>query len=388
MTQNAIKKTTVQQPIQFIDLQAQRERIGKKMDDAILSVVNHGGYIMGPEIDTLEKNLSNFCGAKYSISCSNGTDALVMILMAKNIGPGDAVFVPSFTFAATAEAVALCGAAPIFVDVDFRTFNICTKSLAKGLDTAVKNHLTPRCVITVDLFGQAADYDPIEKFCVEHGLWILSDAAQSFGGMYKDRKIGTIGLATATSFFPAKPLGCYGDGGAVFTEDAELADIMTSLRVHGKGSHKYDNARIGMNARLDTMQAAVLIEKLKIFPDEIFARQKVADRYNLALADVALTPVVEHGNQSTWAQYTLIFENKNRDDIVTFLKNKGVPTAIYYPKPLHQQTAYMHYPRVAESLTNSEKAAQQVLSLPMHPYLDEITQDYIIAEVREAVKAK
>lgn len=377
--------TAVKKPIAFIDLNAQRERLGAEMDKAILSVVNHGGYIMGPEIVQLEKELSAMGNAKHCLSCSNGTDALVIFLMANNITKGDAVLVPSFTFAATAEAVCLRGATPIFVDVEEESFNICSKSLEQGLAVAKAQGLTPRGVISVDLFGQPADYDAVEAFCKANGLWLLSDAAQSFGATYKGRKVGSIGHATSTSFFPAKPLGCYGDGGAIFTDDAALMDILVSLRVHGKGTHKYDNARIGVNARLDTMQAAVLLQKLKVFPDEIVARQKVAERYNAGLKDVALVPFVPKDVQSTWAQYTLRFKEISRDVVADRLKEAGVPTTVYYPKPLHKQTAYASFP-CAPSLAVSEVLAEQVLSLPMHPYLDTATQDYIIEQVRKAIK--
>jgi dTDP-4-amino-4,6-dideoxygalactose transaminase len=373
--------------ISFIDLNAQRLRMGSALDNAILNVVNHGGYIMGPEIAQLEKELASFANAKHCLACSNGTDALVLILMAKNIGPGDAVLVPSFTFAASAEAVALRGATPIFIDVEAQSFNLCTKSLEKGYAVAQRLGLTPRGVISVDLFGQPADYDVIESFCTAHDLWLMSDAAQSFGATYKGRAVGSIGMATTTSFFPAKPLGCYGDGGACFTDDTDLYNIMTSLRVHGKGIHKYDNARIGLNARLDTVQAAILLEKLKIFPDEIIARQKVADRYDAGLKDHVLTPSIRANCQSTWAQYTLRIEDGSRDKVAERLKEMDVPTTIYYPKPLHQQTAYRDFPRAEEALPVSELLAKHVLSLPMHPYLDNETQDYIIDCVIKAVKA-
>ena len=249
--------------MQFIDLKAQRERLGSKIDDAILKVVNHGKYIMGPEVAEFEGMLQELCGAKHAIGCSNGTDAITMPLMAKGIGRGDAVFVPSFTFAATAEVVALVGATPIFVDVDKHTFNIDIESLKAGLALAKEEGLKPKAIIPVGLFGQPAKFDEIDAIAKEEVLFVIDDAAQSFGSSYKGRKAGTLGDATSTSFFPAKPLGCYGDGGAVFTDDDELADIMRSIRVHGKGGHKYDNARIGLNARLDTIQAAILIEKIK-----------------------------------------------------------------------------------------------------------------------------
>jgi dTDP-4-amino-4,6-dideoxygalactose transaminase len=372
--------------IAFIDLAAQRRRIGSRMDEAILRVVNHGGYIMGPEVKQFEADLSAFCGAKHVISCANGTDALALVLMAKSVKPGQAILCPSFTFAATAEVVAWLGAVPIFVDCLPETFNMDPASLEFGINTARQLGLKPVGVIPVDLFGQPADYDAIEAICAREDLWILCDAAQSFGASYRGRKLGTIGAATSTSFFPAKPLGCYGDGGAVFTNDDELAAIMRSLRVHGQGSDKYDNVRIGMNGRLDTMQAAVLIEKLKIFPDEIAARDRVAKRYNEMLGDVVAVPVVAEGNTSVWAQYTM--RVPNRDALAAALKAKGVPTAIYYPKPLHQQTAYSKFPCAGNGVPVSERLAGEVLSLPMHPYLEEAVQDRIIAAVREALGAE
>jgi dTDP-4-amino-4,6-dideoxygalactose transaminase len=371
--------------IAFIDLAAQRRRIGSRMDEAILRVVNHGGYIMGPEVKQFEADLSAFCGARHVISCANGTDALTLVLMAKSVKPGQAILCPSFTFAATAEVVAWLGAIPIFVDCLPETFNMDPASLEFGINTARQLGLKPVGVIPVDLFGQPADYDAIEAICAREDLWILCDAAQSFGASYRGRKLGTIGAATSTSFFPAKPLGCYGDGGAVFTNDDELAAIMRSLRVHGQGSDKYDNVRIGMNGRLDTMQAAVLIEKLKIFPDEIAARDRVAKRYNEMLGDVVVVPVVAEGNTSVWAQYTM--RVPNRDALAAALKAKGVPTAVYYPKPLHQQTAYSKFPSAGNGVPVSERLADEVLSLPMHPYLEEAVQDRIITAVREALGA-
>jgi len=372
-------------PIAFIDLAAQRKRIGSAMDEAILKVVNHGGYIMGPEVKTIEADLSAFCGAKHVISCANGTDALAMVLMAKGVKAGDAVLCPSFTFAATAEVVAWVGATPIFVDVLEDTFNLDMVSLEAGLKTAKKLGLNPVGVIPVDLFGLPADYEPIEAFCKREGLWLMCDAAQSFGASYKGRKVGTIGDATTTSFFPAKPLGCYGDGGAIFTDNDELATILRSIRVHGQGTEKYDNVRIGVNGRLDTMQAAVLIEKLKIFPSEIEARDRVAKYYNDNLRDVAVVPEVPEGYTSVWAQYTLRMAGFNREQFQADLKAAGVPTAVYYPKPLHQQTAYKGYPVAGNGLPVSERLATEVVSLPMHPYLTEEVQDRIITAVKNAL---
>ncbi|WP_210485926.1 DegT/DnrJ/EryC1/StrS family aminotransferase [Microvirga antarctica] len=372
-------------PIAFIDLAAQRERLGSRVDEAILRVVNHGGYIMGPEVKTLEADLSAFCGAKHTISCANGTDALGFVLMAKGVKECDAVLCPSFTFAATAEVVAWTGATPIFIDVREDTFNLDIASLEAGVKTARKLGLNPVAVIPVDLFGLPADYDAIEAVCEREGMWMLCDAAQSFGASYKGHKVGSMGLATTTSFFPAKPLGCYGDGGAVFTNDDELAAVMRSIRVHGQGSDKYDNVRIGMNGRLDTMQAAVLIEKLKIFPSEIEARDKVAKRYNAHLRDIAVVPETPEGYTSVWAQYTLRMAGFDREQFQADLKAAGVPTAVYYPKPLHQQTAYKGYPVAGNGLPVSERLALEVVSLPMHPYLTEAVQDRVIAAVKDAM---
>jgi dTDP-4-amino-4,6-dideoxygalactose transaminase len=372
-------------PIEFIDLGAQRRRIGQRMDDAVLRVVNHGKYIMGPEVAELEKKLSAFCGAKYTLSCANGTDALGLGLMALNVKPGDAILCPSFTFAATAEVVAWYGATAIFVDVFEDTFNMDPKSLEAGIETAKRRGLKPVGIIPVDLFGQPVDFDEIEPIARANKMWVMSDAAQSFGATYKDRKVGTMGQITTTSFFPAKPLGCYGDGGAVFTDDDKLIEVLRSLRVHGQGTDKYDNVRIGMNGRLDTMQAAVLIEKLAIFADEIAARDKVANAYAAALKDVAIVPVVKPGYTSVWAQYTIRLPGRDRDKIAAALKAQGIPTAIYYPKPLHVQTAYRDYPVAGNGLPVSERLAKEVLALPMHPYLDEATQGRIVGAVRAAL---
>lgn len=371
--------------IPFINLAAQQKLIRDKIDAGFARVLNHGAYIMGPEVFQLERDLSAFCGAKHSLSCANGTDAIALILMAKGVKKGDAVLCPSFTFAATAEVIAWVGATPIFLDINENTFNLDPNSIKLGLKKAKELGLNPVGVISVDLFGLPADYDPIEEICQENGLWLLCDAAQGFGGVYKGRKVGSIGMATSTSFFPAKPLGCYGDGGAVFTESDELNDIMKSLRVHGQGTDKYDNVRIGMNGRLDTLQAVVLIEKLKIFADEIVKRNGVADRYSKALQDVADVPLVPAGLISCWAQYTLKVDGAKRQAIIDALKAKDIPTMIYYPIPLHKQQAYKHYPSAGNGLAVTDKVCPQVLSLPMHPYLDVATQDYIIEQVRAVI---
>lgn len=374
-------------PLPFIDLQAQRTRIGASIDAGLLRVAAHGQYIMGPEVKTLEDDLKNFCGAKHCITVANGTEALAMPLMAKHVRPGDAVLVPSFTFAATAEVVAWLGATPLFVDVDDKSFTMTLESLEAGIKKAKALALKPIAVIPVDLFGQAANYDEIENLAAAHGLWVMSDAAQSFGGAYQERKIGTIGHVTATSFFPSKPLGCYGDGGAIFTDDDEMAALLKSLRVHGQGHDKYDNVRIGLNARLDTMQAAVLIEKLKILDDEIKARNEIAARYSSALADYVPVPYVAPENYSAWAQYTIRVPAQKRASLSAALKEQGIPTMIYYPKPLHRQTAYRDFPVAGNGLPVSERLADEVLSLPMHPYLDMSSQDRIITTLISVMKA-
>jgi dTDP-4-amino-4,6-dideoxygalactose transaminase len=369
--------------IVFIDLVAQRRRLGDRVERAIARVLDHGHFILGPEVTQLEAKLATFCSAKHCIGVANGTDALLLGLMAKGVKAGDAVLVPSFTFAATAEVVALVGATPVFVDVLEDTFNMDPASLEAAVAAAKMAGLTPVAVIAVDLFGQPADYDAIEAVARRHKLWVMADGAQSFGASYKDRRVGSIGDIATASFFPAKPLGCYGDGGAIFTEDDELARIIRSLRVHGQGSDKYDNVRIGMNGRLDTVQAAVLLEKLAIFPDEIEVRSRVAKAYNEGLADIAAVPRVIEGANSVWAQYTL--RVSYRDNVARRLKSAGIPTAIYYPKPLHQQTAYVGFPVAGNGLPVSERLANDVLSLPIHPYLDEATQARIIAAVRQAL---
>jgi dTDP-4-amino-4,6-dideoxygalactose transaminase len=373
--------------IEFIDLKAQRRHIGQAMEDAILKVVHDGNYILGAQVAQFEKELAAFCGVKHAIGVANGTDALILVLEALGIGPGDAVICPSFTFAATAEVVAWMGATPVFAEIDEATYNLDPKGLAAALDTAKQHKLNPRALISVDLFGQTCDYDPIEAFCKQNNLVLIADSAQGYGARYKGRVAGAIGDFVTTSFFPAKPLGCYGDGGAILTDSDEHAALLMSLRFHGKGSYKYDNVRVGVNSRLDTIQAAVLIEKLKVYAEEIEKRQVVAARYTAALKDLAVTPHVMPDCVSTWAQYTIRVAAERRDAFQAALAEKGVPTAVYYPKPLHQQTAYKHFPVAGNGLPVSERAAQEVVALPMHPYLDEETQGYIIAAVREALAA-
>jgi dTDP-4-amino-4,6-dideoxygalactose transaminase len=375
-------------PVPFIDIGAQRRRLGKSIDDAVARVLTHCQFINGPEVTELEARLAEFSGAKHVVSCASGTDALLMVLMAKNIGRGDAVICPSFTFCATGEAVALTGATPVFVDVDEATFNIDATSLKNGIAAAKKQGLKPRAVIPVDLFGQSADHDAIAAVAEAEGLFVLDDAAQGFGASYKGRRLGTLGHATATSFFPAKPLGCFGDGGAIFTDDSELAETLRSIRVHGQGSDKYDNVRLGLTGRLDTMQAAILLEKLKIFDDEIAARNKVAERYARGLGNVVTVPHLAAGCSSVWAQYTIrLPKGVNRDGFAAALKAQGIPTAIYYVKSMHQQTAYRDYPVAEGGLPVSEQLSDDVISLPMHAYLDEPTQERIIRAVRGALSS-
>ncbi|MGQ0681318.1 DegT/DnrJ/EryC1/StrS family aminotransferase [Bradyrhizobium sp.] len=374
------------EPVSFIDIGAQRRRLGKSIDEAVGRVLSHCQFVNGPEVTALEQALANYAGARHVVSCASGTDALVMVLMAEGIGRGDAVLCPSFTFCATGEAVALLGATPVFVDVDEETFNIDAASLERGIATARKCGLKPRAVIPVDLFGQSADHDGVAAVAEAEGLFVLDDAAQGFGASYKGRRLGTFGRATATSFFPAKPLGCYGDGGAIFTDDADLAARLRSIRVHGQGADKYDNVRLGLTGRLDTMQAAVLLEKLKIFDDEIAARNEVAKRYARGLGNVVTVPHLAAGCTSVWAQYTIrLPKGVDRDGFAASLKAKGVPTAIYYPKSMHQQTAYRDFPVAEGGLPVSEQLSSDVISLPMHAYLDEPAQERVIAAVRGAL---
>ncbi|HVT54649.1 MAG TPA: DegT/DnrJ/EryC1/StrS family aminotransferase [Xanthobacteraceae bacterium] len=374
-------------PIPFIDVGAQRKKLGRAIDDAVAKVLNHCQFILGPEVRELEAQLSAFAGVKHTVSCASGTDALMLVLLAKNVGTGDAVFCPSFTFAATCETVALVGATPVFVDVEEDTFNMNVDSLEKAIATAKKLGLKPKAIIPVDLFGLPADHDSVAEIAEEHGLFVLDDAAQGFGGTYKGKKIGGIGLAAATSFFPAKPLGCYGDGGAVFTNDDQLAELMRGLRVHGQLPGKPEFSHIGITGRLDTIQAAVLLEKLKIFPAEIEARNKAAARYSEKLGQYAIVPRVPEGYTSVWAQYTIRLQPGRRDGLAAALKAEGIPTAIYYAKPPHQHEVYKKFPVAEGGLPVTEKLSHEVISLPMHAYLDEPTQDRIIDAVKRALTA-
>jgi len=371
--------------IEFIDLAAQQARLRPRIDAAIARVLDHGQYIMGPEIAAFEDALADLTGAKHVISCASGTDALLIGMMALGLKPGDAVLCPGFTYTATPEAIALLGATPIFIDVDANDFNVDPTKIAGGIALAKEKGLNPVGIIVVDLFGLPANYQAIARAAGE--MWIMADAAQSLGAHSPQGKVGTFGTITATSFFPAKPLGCYGDGGAILTGDAGLAAICESIRLHGRSPiDKYDIERIGVNGRLDTLQAAILIEKLTVFEEEVALRQQVAARYNAAFADVAATPPMPEGTTSVWAQYTLKVPASRRDAIQAALKADGVPTAVYYPRPLHHQGAYRHYPFVGNGLPASEALSAEVLSLPMHPYLSAEEQDYIIERVRDALQ--
>lgn len=363
--------------IPFIDLQAQRRAIGSAVDAAMARVVERGDFIQGQEVREFEAALASFTNAAHVVSCANGTDALTLVAMAEGLGAGDAVFVPAFTFVATAEAFSLLGMTPYFVDVDPNTFNMDVASLKKGIADAKAQGLNPRMVVPVDLFGQPADYTAIAPIARAEGMVLVADAAQSLGGSLHGKRVGTLADYTTTSFFPAKPLGCYGDGGAVLTDDADKAALIKSLTQHGKGTEKYDNVRIGLNSRLDTLQAAVLLEKLKIYPGELEARDRVAQRYTAALED---TPPLLDGATSSWAQYTLKFTE--RDAVQAKLKAAGVPSAVYYPMPLNSQGGYQNYPVVPGGVAVSEALAGQVLSLPMHAYLTPDVQDVIIEAVR------
>lgn len=378
----------------FIDLAAQRQRIAPQIDAAIARVLSTCGFIMGPEVTGFEQALGRFAGAKHTLSCANGTDALLLPLMAWEIGEGDAVFCPSFTFVATAEVVPLVGASPVFVDVLSHTYNMDPASLEAAIEMVAKaGELKPRAIIAVDLFGQPADYLAISRIARKYGLKLIADQAQGFGcTLHGKQPLEWVDVATA-SFFPAKPLGCYGDGGAVLTNDAALADLIDSIRVHGKASaedmarRKYDNdprylnMRVGINSRLDAIQAAILSEKLKIYPDELQKRDAIAARYSKALAShVRSIPKVIEGGFSNWAQYTI--EHDNRDALAAHLKSKGVPTAIYYPIPIHMQDVYARYPKAPGGLPVTEAIRSRVLSLPMHPYLDPAQQDQVIEAVR------
>ena len=372
--------------IKFIDLNSQQLRLKDEINSGIQSVLKHGQYILGPEVRKFEKNLAKFGKSKYALGCANGTDAIVLPLLAWGIGPGDAVFCPSFTYCATAEAIANTGATPVFIDVHRRTYNIDPESLERAINEVKKNRqLVPRAVIAVDLFGQSANYPILSAIAKSYDLKLIADSAQGFGTTLKGKHPLHWADITTTSFFPAKPLGCYGDGGAILTNDENLAIRIESLRFHGKGVEKYDNTHVGLNSRLDTLQAAILLPKLKIFSEEINVRNFIANRYIDGLKDhVSCLPKIMNGVISTWAQFTI--EVTDPELFARRLKEKGIPTARYYPKPVHQQSAYSHFPIEGKKLLNTEDCSNHTISLPMHPYLDNRTQDIIIEIVQKAVK--
>ena len=370
--------------MQFIDLGAQRARIRDRLRAAIDSVVDDGRYILGPQVAEFEKKIAAYVGTRHAVACANGTDALLLPLYAHGIGPGDAVFVPSFTFAATAEVVALAKAEPVFVDVDANTYNIDIASLEAAIAMVKKEgRLKPKAIIPVDLFGLAADYDAIMKIAAREDLLVVEDAAQSIGGRADGTMCGAFGHIAGTSFYPAKPLGCYGDGGAMFTNDDALAEKLRSFAFHGKGETQYDNIHIGINSRLDTLQAAILIEKLAILEDEMEARRRVAQRYAEGLGDVVKAAGNPGEGRSAWAQYAI--ETPKRDGLKAHLQEKGIPSVIYYVKPLHSQVAYRDFPRTPTGLTVSETLPGRILCLPMHPYLSEADQDLIIETIRNYI---
>ena len=388
--------------IPFIDLKAQFRRLENEIHGRLDAVLEHGRFIMGPEVGELEGRLAAFTRTKHAIGCASGTDALLMALMAQGVGPGDAVFTTPFTFIATGETLALLGATPIFVDVEKDTFNLDPDKLEETIQAFLDGDashpslpggsegLTPKGIMPVDLFGLCCDYDRINAIAEKHGLFVIEDAAQSFGAMYKGKPSCSLGDIGCTSFFPAKPLGCYGDGGAVFTDDDELAEIMLSIRIHGKGTHKYDNVRVGINGRLDTMQAAILLPKLDVFPEELERRQVVARAYYERLVSLAprLTPPAEFPDMvSAWAQYTLVAEDTAlKESLQAALKDEGIPTAVYYPLPLHLQTAFSSLGHKKGDMPVSEYFSERVFSLPMHPYLEEAEIDRICGVIAKAVK--
>ena len=374
----------------FIDLKAQQKRIRNKIDKRIKTVLDHGQYILGPEVKELEKKLSIYTNSKYVLCCSSGTDALLLALLGLKLKAGEGVIVPAFSFASSAEVMPLLGAIPIFIDVESDTFNLDPNKISDAFNTASEMGIKVKGIMSVGLFGQPADMDPINDFAQNNNLWVLDDAAQSFGGMYNGNNVGNLCEVTATSFFPAKPLGCYGDGGAIFTNDQEIYEIANSSHVHGMSKSRYEYERIGMNARISTIQAAVLLEKLEIFPSELIKRQEVANNYYKYLNDLKVDikfPLPKSKFVSSWAQYTIILpDNIDRSRLQEDLKSKNIPTAVYYPIPLNEHKPYKNYPVSKSGLTNTNYLARNVLSLPMHPYLSEDDIIYISKNIYEAFK--
>ena len=384
--------------MQFIDLGSQQKRIRPKIEANIQAVLDHGHYIMGPEVFKLEQTLAEFVHAKHAIACASGTDALLMALMAYGVKPGDAILTTPFTFIATAEVISLLGATPVFVDIDPQTYNLDPSQLELAIQAIQDNDaqkyplpahespLTPKGIIPVDLFGLPADYDQINAIAQKYHLFVIEDAAQSFGAEYQNRKAGALANVGCTSFFPAKPLGCYGDGGMCFTDDDTFAEVLKSLRVHGQGHHKYDNIRIGLNGRIDTLQAAILLAKFDIFPEEVELRQQAAQRYTQLLMEqsAVVTPVVPEERKSVWAQYSVLAQDEqDRSALQARLQKAGIPTAIYYPKPLHLQTAFTPLTYHEGDFPVSERISRQIFSIPMHPYLTQQEQEDIVKIIKE-----
>jgi dTDP-4-amino-4,6-dideoxygalactose transaminase len=368
--------------MEFIDLFRQQERIRSELEKNINRVLDHGRYILGPEVGAIEEKLADYVGVRHAISCSSGTDALLMALLAHGVGPGHAVFTSPFTFFASGEVISLIGATPVFVDVDEATFNIDPDELDRAIDAAEGEDAIPKGIVPVNLFGVPADYERINAIAQKHGLFVIEDAAQSFGAIIRGKVSGGLAEIGCTSFFPAKPLGCYGDGGMCFTNDSELASIIRSVRVHGEGVNKYDNVRIGLNGRMDTLQAAVLLAKLEIFPEELELRQRVADRYGDLLSDRASLTLqkVPQDTRSAWAQYAVVSSGaSDRREMIQSLGDQGIPTAIYYPKPLHLQEAFSYLGYEKGAFPVSERLSDGIFSLPMHPYLTEAEQERIVA---------
>ena len=371
--------------MQFIDLAKQQKIIRKKIDARIKDVLDHGKYIMGPEINELEEKLAEYVDVNYCISCASGTDALLIPLMARNIGYGDAILTTPFTYIATAEVISLLGATPIFIDIYPDTYNIDPTGIEKGIQLAKNKGLHPKGIIPVDLFGLPAQYRLIQKEAEKYNLFILEDTAQGFGGKIRGQKAGSFGHAAATSFFPAKPLGCYGDGGAIFTNDKELTDIMRSIRVHGGGVDKYNNVRIGINGRLDTLQAAILLEKLAIFENEVDLRNSVADYYKANIHTNLISPFIPSDYISSWAQFSILTESKaKRNHIMTYLKSKDIPSMIYYRTPLHLQKVFSGLGYKIGDFPISENIADKIFSIPMYPYLHHDQQDQILEALHAA----
>ena len=377
--------------IPFIDLKTQQRQIRSKIDERIKKVLDHGQYILGPEVKELENELGRFTDAKYVLCCSSGTDALLLALLGLKLKPGDGVIVPSFTFASSAEVMPLLGAIPIFIDVEADTFNLDPEKLDETLETANEMGINVKGIMSVGLFGQPANMNAIKEFAAKNNLWVIDDAAQSFGGKYNKQMVGNLCEVTATSFFPAKPLGCYGDGGAIFTNNKEIYEIANSSHVHGMGNNRYEYDRIGMNARMSTIQAAILLEKLAIFPDELKKRQQVADYYNAYLEKLDLglqLPTLKKNIQSSWAQYTIILPtNIDRSLLQEALKLRDIPTAVYYPIPLNEHKPYKDYPVSKAGLKITYELSKNVLSLPMHPYLKRKDINYISNNIGEAINS-